>query len=148
MLPTSWLKFLTEPTVLLWQRLMDISRGVPRVSAKEERMSMEHGSGRIQLSAVEEQMVRALAERTHAFFRELNPVQRVMDQAEECWVHEVLPEAAMQGREHALWAITLGIMRQFLSERLAPLDDVEKLQRGLVQEVCARPSVLIEAHAG
>jgi hypothetical protein len=111
-------------------------------------MSMEHKSGRVQLSAAEEQMVRALAERTHAFLRELNPVQRVMDQAQECWVHEVLPEAAMPGREHALWIIALGIMRQLLSERLTPLDDVEKLQRGLVKEVCARPRELIEARAG
>jgi phosphatidylserine decarboxylase len=111
-------------------------------------MSMEQRSGRVQLSAAEEQMVRALAERTHAFLRELNPAQRVMDQAEEHWVHKVRPEAAMQGRERALWATTLGIISQLLSERLAPLDDVEKLTRGLLQEVRARPNVLIEAHAG
>jgi hypothetical protein len=122
--------------------------GVQRVSVREDRMSMEHGSGRVQLSAAEEQMVCTLAERTHAFLRELNPVQRVIDQAEERWVHEVLPEAAMQGRERALWAIALGIISQLLSERLALLDDVEKLKRGLVQEVRARPSVLIEARAG
>jgi predicted RNA-binding Zn ribbon-like protein len=111
-------------------------------------MSIEQGSGRVQLSAAEEQMVGTLAERMHAFFRELNPVQRVMDQAEARWVREVLPGAALQGRERALWTIALGIMRQLLSERLAPLDDVEKLQRGLLQEVRARPSVLIEARAG
>ena len=111
-------------------------------------MSMEHGSGRVQLSAAEEQMVRTLAERTHAFLRELNPVQRVIDQAEECWVHDVLPEAAVQGRERVLWATALGIMSQLLAERLAPLDDVEKLTRGLVQEVRARPSALIEARMG
>jgi predicted RNA-binding Zn ribbon-like protein len=125
-----------------------VAVGVQRISAREERMSMEHGSGRVQLSAAEEQMVRTLAERTHAFLRELNPVQRVIDQAEERWIHEVLPEAAMQGRERALWATALGIMSQLLSERLAPLDDVEKLTRGLVQEVRARPSALIEARAG
>jgi hypothetical protein len=121
---------------------------VRRVSAREDCMSMEHGSGRVELSAAEEQMVCTLAERTHAFFRELNPVQRVIDQAEERWVHEVLPEAAMQGRERALWGIALGIMSQLLSERLALLNDVEKLKRGLLQEVRARPSVLIEARAG
>jgi hypothetical protein len=54
----------------------------------------------------------------------------------------------MQGRERALWATALGIMSQFLSERLAPLNDVEKLTRGLLQEVRARPSALIEARAG
>jgi hypothetical protein len=62
------------------------------------------------LSAAEEQMVRTLAERTHAFLRELNPVQRVIDQAEECWVHEVLPEAVPQGHERALWETALGVM--------------------------------------
>jgi hypothetical protein len=60
----------------------------------------------------------------------------------------VLPEAALPGRERALWGIALGIMSQLLSERLALLDDVEKLKRGLLQEVRARPSVLIEARAG
>jgi hypothetical protein len=60
----------------------------------------------------------------------------------------VLPEVALPGRERALWGIALGIMSQLLSERLALLNDVEKLKRGLLQEVCARPSVLIEARAG
>jgi predicted RNA-binding Zn ribbon-like protein len=124
-----------------------VAMGVQNVR-REEGMSMEHGSGRVQLSAAEEQMVRTLAERTHAFLRELNPVQRVIDQAEERWVHEVLPGAALQGRERALWATTLGIVSQLLAERLAPLDDVEKLTRGLVQEVRACPSALIEARAG
>ena len=97
-----------------------VAVGVQSISV-EDSMSMEHGSGRVQLSAAEEQMVRTLAERTHAFLRELNPVQRVIDQAEECWVHEVLPEAVPQGRERALWETALGIMSQLLSERLAPL---------------------------
>ena len=60
----------------------------------------------------------------------------------------MLPEAVPQGRERALWETALGIMSQLLAERLAPLDDVEKLTRGLVQEVRACPSALIEARAG
>jgi hypothetical protein len=46
-------------------------------------MGIEQGSGRVELSAAEEQLVYTLAERTQAFFKELNPVQRVIDQAEE-----------------------------------------------------------------
>jgi hypothetical protein len=111
-------------------------------------MGIEQESGRVQLSAAEEQLVYALAERTQAFLRELNPVQRVIDQAEEHWIHEVLPDAARQEHERAVWATALSIISQLLSERLAPLDDVEKLKRGLLQEVRARPSVLIEARAG
>ena len=111
-------------------------------------MGIEQGSGRVELSAAEEQLVYTLAERTQAFFKELNPVQRVIDQAEEQWIHEVLPEAATQKHERAVWDTALCVISQFLSERLAPLDDVEKFRQGILQEVRAHPSAVIEGRMG
>ena len=83
-------------------------------------MEMDEGNGRVRLSTAEEQMVCALAERMQAFLRELNPVQLVIDQAETCWMREMLPEAAAPGHERAIWATALRVMTQYLSERLAP----------------------------
>jgi hypothetical protein len=111
-------------------------------------MGIEQGSGRVELSATEEQLVYALAERTQAFLRELNPVQRVLDQAEEHWIHEILPEAATQEHERAVWATALRVISQFLSERLAPLNDMEKLRQGVLQGVRAHPNVVVEARKG
>ena len=111
-------------------------------------MGIEQGSGRIELSATEEQLVCALAERTQAFLRELNPVQLVLDQAEQHWIHELLPEAATQEHKRAVWATALGVISQFLSERLAPLNDIQKLRQGVLQEVRAHPNVVIEVHKG
>jgi hypothetical protein len=109
-------------------------------------MGSEQGSGRVQLSAAEEQMVCALAERTLAFLQELNPVQRVIDQAQEQWMHEVLPEATMQAHERAVWATALGVVTRWLTARLAPLDDVEMFKRALLEEVHAYPNAVVQAH--
>jgi predicted RNA-binding Zn ribbon-like protein len=111
-------------------------------------MGIEQENGRVQLSTAEEQMVCALAERMHAFFRELNPVQQLMHQAQEHWMHEMLPEAATQEHERAVWAMTLRIMTRYLAERLAPLDDVETFKRGLLREVRAYPRAVVEAQGG
>jgi hypothetical protein len=108
-------------------------------------MGIEQESGRVQLSAAEEQMVCAMAERTQAFLRELNPVQQLIHQAKEHWMCEMLPEAATQEHAHAVWAMTLRIVTRYLAERLAPLDDVEKFKRGLLKEVRAYPRAVVEA---
>jgi hypothetical protein len=109
-------------------------------------MGREQGSGRVQLSAAEDQMVCALAERTQAFLRELNPVQRVIDHAQEQWLHEVFPEGTLQAHERAVWATALGIVTRWLTARLAPLDDVEMFKRALLEEVHAYPNAVVQAH--
>jgi hypothetical protein len=111
-------------------------------------MGIEQDNGRVQLSAAEEQMVYALAERTQAFLRALNPVQQLMHQAQEQWVREMLPEAATQAHERAVWAMTLRIVTRYLAERLAPLDDVETFKRGLLREVRAYPRAVVETQVG
>jgi predicted RNA-binding Zn ribbon-like protein len=111
-------------------------------------MGIEQENGRVQLSTAEEQMVCALAERTQAFFRELNPVQQLMHQAQEQWMREMLPEAATQEHARAVWAMTLRIVTRYLAERLAPLDDVETFKRGLLREVRAYPRAVVEAQVG
>jgi hypothetical protein len=111
-------------------------------------MGIEQGSGRVQFSAAEEQMVYTLAEWTSAFLSELNPVQRVIDQAEEHWIHEVFPEGTMQEHERAVWGTALRVVTRWLTARLAPLDDVETFKRALLEEVHAYPSAVVEARVG
>jgi hypothetical protein len=106
-------------------------------------MGPEIGSDRVQLDAAEEQAVRALAERTHALLQELNLIQQVIDHAQGCWMYEVLPEAVAEGRAHAIWATALQVITRYLAERLAPLHDVERWQRGVLEEVRAHPNAVI-----
>ncbi len=108
-------------------------------------MGTDDGSDRVCLTAAEAQAVCALAARTQAFLQALNPIQQVIDQAQACWVHEVLPEAAAPGRAHAIWATALQVITRYLAERLAPLHDVERLTRGVLEEVRAHPHAAIKA---
>jgi hypothetical protein len=75
-------------------------------------------------------------------------VQQLLHHAQEYWMCEMLPEAATQAHERAVWAMTLRIVTRYLAERLAPLDDVQKFKRGLLQEVRACPRAVVEAQGG